>query len=148
MNPTSTEHDYRFPRRPGAAAATGAPKNVNIYTHHASASKDSSGGLRAGLQDLHLDFLAPTPSLATTSHLNARDALLRSSAFLPFQRGVASNPALSPEDMQKQDPIAIQVWRFFADTKNRLPNQNRMENLTWRMMHMSLRKRRQAEVAR
>ncbi|KAK5663206.1 hypothetical protein OQA88_6624 [Cercophora sp. LCS_1] len=146
MNPTSTEHDYRFPRRPGAAAATGAPKNVNIYTHHAS--KDSSGGLRAVLQDLHLDFLAPGPSLATTSHFNARDALLRSSAFLPFQKGVASNSALSPKDMQKQDPIAIQVWRFFADTKNRLPNQNRMENLSWRMMHMSLRKHRQSEVAR
>jgi hypothetical protein len=50
--------------------------------------------------------------------------------------------------MQRQDPLAIQIWRFFADTKQRLPEQDRMENLTWRMMYMSLRKRRQAEAAR
>ncbi|KAK0655978.1 hypothetical protein B0T16DRAFT_424652 [Cercophora newfieldiana] len=112
MNPTSTEHDYRFPRRPGAApAATGAPRS----------------------------FFAHPPHDAE---------LLRTSAFPPYQRSAALGLSQSPEEMQKQDPLAIQVWRFFADTKKRLPEQDRMANLTWRMMHMNLRKRRQAEAAR
>ncbi|KAM0791317.1 hypothetical protein ACM66B_005789 [Microbotryomycetes sp. NB124-2] len=41
-----------------------------------------------------------------------------------------------------KDPITAQVWRMFNKAKNTLPNGARMENLTWRMMSMSLRKRR------
>ena len=54
----------------------------------------------------------------------------------------------SPEEMQRQDPLATQIWKFFSQTKQRLPNQERMQNLTWRMMHMNLRKQRQLDAAR
>jgi len=161
MNPTSTEHDYRFPRRPGAPAATGAPRSFfaphyqaqhhqhqHQHQHQHGTNRESSGGLRAELQGLQLDFTTPAYTSTIGPYPSTRDELLRSSAFLPFQRGVASGLGQSPEEMQRQDPIAIQVWRFFADTKKRLPEQDRMENLTWRMMHMTLRKRRQAEAAR
>ncbi|KAK1758569.1 nitrogen catabolic enzyme regulatory protein [Echria macrotheca] len=147
MNPTTTEHDHRFPRRPGAAAATGAPRpNPFAPQHHHSESRESSG-LPAELQHLTLDLSSPAGSLATAAYGSARDALLRSSAFLPFQQST-QHPVLGPEDMQRQDPIAIQVWRFFADTKKSLPEQNRMENLTWRMMHLQLRRQRKAESQR
>lgn len=46
----------------------------------------------------------------------------------------------SPEEMQKKDPLGIQIWRLYSRTKNQLPNQERMDNLSWRMMSMNMRK--------
>lgn len=46
----------------------------------------------------------------------------------------------SPEDMAKRDPLATQVWRAYARARETLPNGARMENLTWRMMHLNLKK--------
>lgn len=57
--------------------------------------------------------------------------------------GVPREPEESPEDMQKKDPLATQVWRLYSKQKNVLPNAERMENLTWRMMSMTLRKEQQ-----
>jgi GATA-binding protein len=53
----------------------------------------------------------------------------------------------NPEEMQKNDPLAAQIWKLYTRTKSQLPNQERMENLTWRMMAMSL-KRKEREQAR
>ncbi|EPS40516.1 hypothetical protein H072_5628 [Dactylellina haptotyla CBS 200.50] len=47
--------------------------------------------------------------------------------------------------MQKQDPLATQIWKLYSRTKVGLPNQERMENLTWRMMSMTL-KREQRQI--
>lgn len=47
--------------------------------------------------------------------------------------------ASPPNDVRK-DPLAAQVWKAYAKAKNQLPNGPRMENLTWRMMHMTLKK--------
>lgn len=46
------------------------------------------------------------------------------------------------EDMQKRDPLATQIWKLYSKTKSTLPNQERMENLTWRMMAMTLKRER------
>lgn len=40
----------------------------------------------------------------------------------------------------KKDPLATQVWRLYTKAKDTLPNASRMENLTWRMMAMTLNK--------
>ena len=48
--------------------------------------------------------------------------------------GVGEEP--SPEGLQKQDLLAIQMWRLYAGTKVNLPHAQRMENLTWRMVGM------------
>ncbi|KAK6511955.1 hypothetical protein TWF481_000855 [Arthrobotrys musiformis] len=42
--------------------------------------------------------------------------------------------------MQKQDPLATQIWKLYSRTRSSLPNQERMENLTWRMMSMKLKR--------
>jgi GATA-binding protein len=47
---------------------------------------------------------------------------------------------LSPEKMAKKDPLATQVWKAYARAKDVLPNGQRMENLTWRLMHLTLKK--------
>ncbi|KAI7859113.1 hypothetical protein BDC45DRAFT_255927 [Circinella umbellata] len=46
----------------------------------------------------------------------------------------------SGEGQSKQDPLATQVWRLYTKAKDTLPNASRMENLTWRMMAMTLHK--------
>lgn len=48
--------------------------------------------------------------------------------------------SLDPDEMAKQDPLGIQIWRLYSRTKNALPLQERMDNLSWRMMAMNLKK--------
>ncbi|KAL9547815.1 hypothetical protein MBANPS3_005981 [Mucor bainieri] len=49
------------------------------------------------------------------------------------------------EDETKKDPLASRVWRMYTKAKDTLPNGSRMENLTWRMMAMTLTKKKLAE---
>ncbi|KAF5348630.1 hypothetical protein D9758_006856 [Tetrapyrgos nigripes] len=51
----------------------------------------------------------------------------------------------SPEQLAKEDPLATQVWKMFARTKATLPHAQRMENLTWRMMALHLKKKKEEE---
>ncbi|CAE6400170.1 unnamed protein product [Rhizoctonia solani] len=44
-----------------------------------------------------------------------------------------------------EHPLAAQVWKMYAKTKASLPHQQRMENLTWRMMAMALKKKPKSE---
>ncbi|KAJ3474517.1 hypothetical protein NLI96_g12413 [Meripilus lineatus] len=50
-----------------------------------------------------------------------------------------------PEQMAKEDPLATQVWKMYARTKANLPHAQRMENLTWRMMALALKKKKEDE---
>lgn len=54
---------------------------------------------------------------------------------------------LDPEEMAKRDPLATQVWKMYAKQRSQLPNGARMENITWRMMAMTLRKKKEQEAA-
>jgi GATA-binding protein len=74
----------------------------------------------------------------------ARKELLREADFLAWQRSPGANLDDDPQEMQKQDPLGTQIWKLFKNTKSQLPNQERMENLSWRMMAMNLRRREQA----
>ncbi|KAI0886163.1 uncharacterized protein GGS22DRAFT_125050 [Annulohypoxylon maeteangense] len=127
MNPTTTEHDFRFPRRPFES---------NQLTK-TSADENSPGDLR--IQELNLDFTKPDNSVMFD--------FLHGSSFPSLQNDAAGNNE-TIEQMQESDPLATQVWRFYRNTKQNLPSQERMVNLTWRMMHLSLRRRQQAEDAR
>ncbi|KAF3490781.1 GATA transcriptional activator AreA [Arthroderma uncinatum] len=74
----------------------------------------------------------------------ARGGLLRESVFSDWRDGTALE---NTEDLQKNDPLATQIWKLYSRTKTQLPNQERMENLTWRMMAVSLRKEKEREQA-
>ena len=132
-----TEHDYRFPRRPdqnlGQASSTAAPFPPTPYTTNHTSPTDSSA---SALNKLDL-----------SAGNNARKELLRESFFPTWRDDAAGDELDSPDEMQKKDPLATQIWRLYSKTKKQLPNQERMENLTWRMMAMSLRKRKQQEEA-
>ena len=138
-NPTTssttsiTEHDFRFPRRPGnhhpfESSAVTPPSSTGTST------KESSAGAHDKLDSLPAN--------------SARNNLLRESFFPTWKDDAAGEEFDSPDEMQRKDPLATQIWRLYSKTKKQLPNQERMENLTWRMMAMNLRKRKQEEAAR
>lgn len=80
-------------------------------------------------------------------HTVARKELLREAYFPDWKDDASSGDLGHPDEMQKNDPLATQIWKLYSKTKTQLPNQERMENLTWRMMAMSL-KRKEREQAR
>jgi hypothetical protein len=53
----------------------------------------------------------------------------------------------SDKNPTKKDPLATQVWRMYTKAKDNLPNGSRLENLTWRMMAMTLKKKERADSA-
>ncbi|KAI1379133.1 hypothetical protein F4677DRAFT_442861 [Hypoxylon crocopeplum] len=130
MNPTTTEHDFRFPRRPFDSSGQ------HLETKK-EADENSPGDLR--IHELNLDFTKPD----NPAHLD----FLQPSIFSNLQNGMSGNDD-SLEQMQQNDPLAAQVWRFFRNTKRSLPSQERMENLTWRMMHLNLRRRKLEDARR
>ena len=67
-----------------------------------------------------------------------RDHLLGEPLFPPWKDDAASADLGNPDEMQEKDPLVSKVWRFYSKTKTQLPNQERMENITWRMMTMHL----------
>ncbi|KAH6679119.1 hypothetical protein B0J14DRAFT_614453 [Halenospora varia] len=137
-NTSITEHDYRFPRRPAEhyhdGSANDETSHNTLYNTTTSTNAQDTG---ASALD-KLDFSAEN---------SARKELLRDSFFPTWKDDAAGDGLDSPDEMQRRDPLATQIWRLYSKTKKQLPNQERMENLTWRMMAMSLRKRRQQEEA-
>ncbi|PGH07495.1 GATA-binding protein, other eukaryote [Blastomyces parvus] len=73
--------------------------------------------------------------------------LLREAVFPDWRDGTPGGGYENTEELQKQDPLATQIWKLYSRTKSQLPNQERMENLTWRMMAMNLKKKREREEA-
>ncbi|RDL37013.1 Glucocorticoid receptor-like (DNA-binding) [Venustampulla echinocandica] len=123
-----TDHDYRFPRRPAHQQQSEARTTV--------AGPHTNGS-----------FSAARDKLDHSATASARKELLRESFFRPWRDDAADDDLESPDEMQRKDPLGTQIWRLYSKTKKQLPNQERMENLSWRMMAMNLRTRKQQEEA-
>jgi GATA-binding protein len=67
--------------------------------------------------------------------------MLGRSIFPTLENDAGGADLDNTEEMQKNDPLATQIWKLYAKSKTQLPNAARMENLTWRMMTMSMMKR-------
>lgn len=91
------------------------------------------------------DFSFGSPFIPANS--NTQESLLHDPIFPEWKTGAARGSD-NPEEMQKQDPLAAQIWKLYTRTKSQLPNQERMENLTWRMMAMSLKRKEREQQAR
>lgn len=124
MDPTMTEHDWRFPRRPDHRSAS---HRVPVH---------SNRGRQQDAGDFSIDELQMDQSMTQSA---AKSRLVGSGSLFPsLQNDVPAVQSL--DQMQTEDPLAMQVWKFFAHTKMQIPNQQRMENLTWRMMALKLPK--------
>ena len=112
----------------------GAANMLNPFASHQNATNSPE-----------IALAATTPGLSPQENM-ARNQLLHQSVFPDWQDDASGRETDSPEEMQKKDPLATQIWKLYSKTKTRLPNQERMENLTWRMMAMSLRRREQMQL--
>ncbi|KAK2608660.1 Sodium- and chloride-dependent GABA transporter 1 [Conoideocrella luteorostrata] len=120
-----TEHDFRFPRRPGRSGRGAGNEGISHQSLE-SASSDLSQTVAA-----------------------ANKNLLSGNALFPsFENAAAADSSKSIDQLRHDDPLAAQVWRFFSKTKQQLPHQERLENLTWRMMALNMRKQRQDDTTR
>ena len=75
------------------------------------------------------------------SDTTAPSGLLRDSFFDQWKDDAAGVETETPEEMQKNDPLGTQIWKLYHKTRGQLPNGERLENLTWRMMSMNLRRK-------
>lgn len=91
-----------------------------------------------GQQDDKLDI--------SPENRQTRKNLLRDAFFADWKDDASSADLGDPGEMQKNDPLGTMIWKLYSKTKTQLPNQERMENLTWRMMAMNL-KRKEREQA-
>ncbi|KAJ9155220.1 GATA zinc finger [Pleurostoma richardsiae] len=135
MNPSHTESAFAFSRGNLDVKADGDDVAAAASATHASTTSP---------RDAPRITETPNWDLLSESYSDAQNKLEKVDVFPNFRDGMAGM-SQSPDELQRQDPLATQVWRFFSKTKQMLPNQERMENLTWRLMHLNLRKRRQQE---
>ncbi|KAK9475114.1 uncharacterized protein V1510DRAFT_400777 [Dipodascopsis tothii] len=97
------------------------------------------------LPDLEADSSSATSDNATCS--SATESLASPFSARGFLAQAAAEPAGELRDLTfKDDPMATQIWRLYSKARTALPNQERMENITWRMMAMSLRRRERTET--
>lgn len=150
MNPTTTEHDWRFPRRPNNEYADSGADAIMSSISQPTAATDSKNDTRNSFGSDTKRSAAKGDSMKqlrfdlSDTIGDAQRRLSKAESISGFRDGLAGMSA-SPEELAKDDPLATQIWRFFAKTKQSLPNQERMENLTWRMMHVNLRKQGQKD---
>ncbi|KAF2097832.1 hypothetical protein NA57DRAFT_40610 [Rhizodiscina lignyota] len=122
-----------------STAATSSPRQVrfppghHLADHYSSASSSTIPSLTSA--STFESKLEISPSEAA-----ARKGMLQDSLFPAFRDDAASDGMASPEELQKRDPLGTQIWKLYSKAKTQLPNSERMENLTWRMMSMNLRR--------
>lgn len=136
-------------------AATVGPDALDAVTSNTSSSprhvrfppghfNDNSSGSSSAIQSLTsastLSTLESKLDLSPTE-VSARRGLLRDSFFDSWKDDATSPELESPEEMQKNDPLGAQIWKLYHRTRGQLPNSERLENLTWRMMSMNLRRK-------
>ncbi|GAB1524414.1 hypothetical protein RhiTH_007568 [Rhizoctonia solani] len=119
--------------------------------------KDSPDGRRSPsiLSDILADdFFSNRPAPAggnQSANLTARRPTVTFAASPVGSPGAFSGDSPTPsgagctgvdnESGRGEHPLAAQVWKIYAKTRATLPHQQRMENLTWRMMAMALKKK-------
>ncbi|KAF2464891.1 uncharacterized protein BDR25DRAFT_93726 [Lindgomyces ingoldianus] len=122
-------------RRPFPTSSS--PKHVRFPP---PACLDSSSGSNSTVQSLSSTTTLDSKLDHSLVPAAARMGMLEDSIF-PSLKNDASDPSLdSPEEMQRNDPLATRIWKLYSKVKTQLPNAERMENLTWRMMAMSMRR--------
>lgn len=114
------------------------PVNFQHFNTHSDNSDSSSGP-----QSLTSASTLESTKLDSPSGEAAKGLLQHTESFFDPQADGAEDGDI--RQMQKEDPLGTQIWRLYSKNKSQLPNAERMENLTWRMMSMNLRRK---ELAR
>jgi len=138
--PAAAQRQYG--QRGGDESSTaGSSPGLNIPARRFDVSNSaSSSALHSLTSASTLSTLESKLDLSPTDP-SARKGLLRDSVFNEWQDHAPSMDEENPEEMQKKDPLGTQIWKLYHKQKGQLPNSERLENLTWRMMSMNLRRK-------
>lgn len=120
-----------------------SPRHVHV--RFAPGHCDDSSGTASTTQSLTSastleSKLDPPPTTSAP-----RKGMLQDAIFPAWRDDASGADVESPEELEKKDPLGTQMWRLFSRTKAQIPNQERLENLTWRMMSMKLRQQQDLE---
>ena len=129
----------------GSDAATShtssSPRHVNIPADRLdNTNSASSSALHSLTSASTLSTLESKLDLSPTDPATRR-GLLRKSVLNEWEDNAANMDDDSPEELQKKDPLGTQIWKLYHKQKGQLPNSERLENLSWRMMSMNLRRK-------
>jgi GATA-binding protein len=113
--------------------AVSSPHSTLNPVHSSSASIST-------VQSLATSATLDSTKLDSPTHEAIRSGVLRDSFFPNWKDDAGDIELDDPEEMQKKDPLATQVWKLYSRAKTQLPNAERMENLTWRMMSINMKK--------
>src|SRR4051794_625966 len=119
---------------------------ISDFSDHDKSLLTPPAGRTANTSTITVSTTPGIPAQGDTLDLSQQEAgeLLRVSAFSEWENAMAGDNGFdSPEEMRRKDPLGTQLWKLYSMTKTRLPNQERLENLTWRMMAMNLKRREQ-----
>ncbi|KAI0645547.1 hypothetical protein C8Q79DRAFT_1010490 [Trametes meyenii] len=136
----------RHPSIPDSVGTSSSPTALSLLDSGKSTAPTSASSPKGlVLSDMFSDPLFPSRQSSSDER---RQQVFRS----PKVSGSPDLKALEllsedadPEKMAREDPLATQVWKMYARQKATLPHAQRMENLTWRMMALALKKKKEDE---
>ena len=117
-----------------------SPRHVRFPPGHFDNTSGTSSAIHSLTSASTLSTLESKLDLSP-SNTAARTGLLRDSVFNDWKDDATTLETDNPEEMQKKDPLGTQIWKLYHKQKGQLPNSERLENLTWRMMSMNLRRK-------
>ncbi|OQO07030.1 hypothetical protein B0A48_07596 [Cryoendolithus antarcticus] len=125
----------------GTLTCPSSPRHVRIPP---ARHRDTTSGSSSAIQSL--TSASTLSTLESKLDLSPADStlpqvMLRDSFFDQWKDDTVGVEIETPEEMQKNDPLGTQIWKLYHKTKGQLPNGERLENLTWRMMSMNLRRK-------
>jgi hypothetical protein len=113
---------------PETANSTSTVSSPNSRLSHMSS--------KIHMSDMKVGPAAVAAAIASTSP----SAQLLKMSEVPILRQNKKRSS-SPEEMVEQDPLATRMWRLYRSSTTFLPDSVRLENMTWRMMAMTLRRK-------
>jgi GATA-binding protein len=132
----------RMPPPDDPDGATTTVSSSPRHVRYPPESSDVSSGTSSAIQSLTSASTLESKLDHSPSETAVRKGLLRESFFDTWRDdSMTVDFDNNPEEMQKKDPLATQIWKLYSKNKSQLPNAERMENLTWRMMSMNLRRK-------
>ncbi|CDO69361.1 hypothetical protein BN946_scf184961.g3 [Trametes cinnabarina] len=137
----------RHPSISDSVATSSSPTALSLFESGKSTAPTSASSPKGRMiSDLFSDPLFPAKQTSREDRQSRQifksPKLTGSPELKPFDP--LSDDA-DPEKMAKEDPLATQVWKMYARQKATLPHAQRMENLTWRMMALALKKKKEGE---
>jgi hypothetical protein len=145
LYPASPVYDRASPTP--SSPSSPAPSHDGSYRSGSKGKKSAATArLPESLLSSTIDFPKPKPRRKQPSEIGSPGPI-SGADFLsppPANEEVVNEESSEEDEASKQakeDPLAAQVWRLYTKAKDSLPNGKRLENLTWRMMAMTLHKK-------